>query len=197
MANRAYLFATDQPECWEHNTQVYYDSRHTIPVAWWLLFEPADVRLIERVRTGPMHPQMKSRKYHCLRLRTERLLAVERFARKRTLLDVLVKGRIDPRRVAYFQANLSNWSGKHLVMEADEILERPPEEEFALSLKGLQLLSAPSPDTDQFLGLWRSFSIIPTESDELDDQEVKVLGWTYGDLANRLWNEIVKEQPQE
>jgi len=39
MANRAYLYPSNQPDQWEwdRNETEYYDSRHSFPMLWWLL----------------------------------------------------------------------------------------------------------------------------------------------------------------
>ncbi|MEL7338636.1 MAG: hypothetical protein AAFN70_20790, partial [Planctomycetota bacterium] len=50
MANRAYLYAASREPVgeWEYpNDGEYFDSRWTIPLAWWLLFSSEDFRMID------------------------------------------------------------------------------------------------------------------------------------------------------
>ena len=192
MANRAYLFPTDHDEQWTPDCSgegVYYDSRHTIPIAWWFLFEPADLRLIEREEADPVRPRQPMR-LAFIRLRCNRAQAIARFVNRRPLVHLAVKGRIEACDVDFFEAILRNWSGQYLVMDPDEILEATVDNDFARLKRVLEALSPPKPDMDAFLSLLGESSTMPAESDALDKRVVKVLGYTYGELANRLTREM-------
>jgi hypothetical protein len=97
MANRAYLFATDREEAWDPDlsgSALCYDSRHTVPIAWRLLFEPDEVRVVELEWNPPI---MGTRKRKAVRLRADRARALERFLRRRPLPERILSGRVDPR----------------------------------------------------------------------------------------------------
>ena len=50
MANRPYLFATDENDKaeWDYDSARYYDSRSSIPLAWFYFFTAADVKNARR-----------------------------------------------------------------------------------------------------------------------------------------------------
>ncbi len=121
-----------------------------------------------------------------LRFRSERREAVDRFSRRRPWLDRLVMGRVSPREVDFFESVLRRWPGEFLVMDPDEILQGSVDASFAYALKAVQFLSVPYPDPDAFLRHLGEDSVIPSESDDENQQTLKVLGVTYGDFADRL-----------
>jgi hypothetical protein len=59
-------------------------------------------------------------------------------------------------------------------------------------MEGIRMLTSPAPDVEAFLKLFHGLSIVPAEPDDAHERNMKVLGVTYGDLANDLWDRIVK-----
>lgn len=53
MANRAYLYFVDekpvQIRTWENDYNDYLDSRHNVPLAWLLFFEPDDLLILPQL----------------------------------------------------------------------------------------------------------------------------------------------------
>ncbi len=169
--------------------RVYYDSRHTIPVAWWFLFEPPDVLRIERELPDQCG---RLQRVQYVRFRVERERAIDRFVSRRQYLTSLVRGRVEPRHVDFFVAILQAWSGRYLVMNPNEILQRSVEEDLAVVAKIVEIASTPKPDMEAFVTSFSYVCAVPAESDDADARQVKVLGFTYGDLANRLWRRVVE-----
>ena len=194
MANRAYLFPTDDPNCWdpdrESGDSVYYDSRHTIPLAWWFLFNPEDVRTIE---IGPTKVGSITLKGHSeLRLRCERQTALSRLADRHDALEQVVRGRVDKRVLKFFRAILDEWSGRYLVMNPEEPLWVWPEdtqEHFGAFKKLIATLASPTPDLESLSKLSSNYSSM--DSHVIADIKTAVVGCAYGERASVLWKKMV------
>lgn len=182
MANRAYLFPARLTDEWDADFDdggVYFDSRHTIPVAWWFLFKPCDVVLI------PVQG------WHEVRIRTVREKAIVQFNSRRGLLDEYVGDRIERRKVDFFLAILGAWTGDFLVMDPTEVLDGGypgDDHEQALWFKQILTIVDTFPfDSSAFTQQVQSISCI-SATDEFRT-EVQILGVTYGELANSIWQE--------
>ena len=181
MANRAYLYAWDSEDGndWTlPDDGEYYDSRWTIPVAWWFLFGPADLRL---GNTGS-EPATWER----LRFVADRSAAVARFRERRSLLDDLIGDHLDSRYVDYFISVLSAWPDRFLLMDPDEILEDDPHEDAATILPVLDDLERGAASGRDVLARFARFSGIEPE----DRAEVLIVGYTYGPIAGGIWDEM-------
>ena len=78
MANRAYLYTSDRPDNWERPQEDYYDSRWTIPLAWFFFYKPSDIRMVD-VHSGGSHWQE-------VKFSAEKQTALARFAAREPLL---------------------------------------------------------------------------------------------------------------
>ena len=114
MANRAYLYASDRSDDWDHGEKEYYDSRWAIPLAWFFLYEPADVRLIDVYRQGSHWQEAK--------LWAEKATAVARFVRRGRMLLSLIGGRLPKEAVGEFVAKVEERPGRNLLMDPAEVL---------------------------------------------------------------------------
>ena len=110
MANRAYLYSSDCPDAWKQPEEGYYDSRWTIPLAWFFLFRPGDVRLIDVAS------------WKEVRLSAEKISALDVFRIRRPLLMSLIGHRISGEEVEQFIATIRERPGRHLLMNPDEVL---------------------------------------------------------------------------
>ncbi len=117
MANRAYLFATDGTEPkwgWplsDAPDREFYDSRWSVPVAWFLFFAPGDVLLKDAAH--------RSDHWREVYLLGDRRLGIARFEQRRRVLS----GRFPLGEVDYesFLADISSWSGRNLAVDLREI----------------------------------------------------------------------------
>lgn len=177
MANRAYLYAsdTDDDQAWElPDDSEYYDSRHTIPVAWWFLLDPSDVRFVNVCSWGAT--------WQVLRFVANRVDALDRFRARRSLLNSLIGTHLDELQLDYFVAVLSEWPGRFLLLDPDEILQDDPVEDAQLILPTLTGLKQGSLTVNEVLqGLQRFSAIIPG-----DRAEVSVVGYNYGPIGERI-----------
>lgn len=171
MANRAYLYAADSAALW-HDQQPRempcYDSRWTIPLAWWFLFSPTDVVLLDQGR------------WQDILLQTQRAAALVRFRARRPLLDSLLAGRLDSRVIDHFEANLAAWLGPMLLVDPMEVLadrQGDTPKHHACFHQLLQRLLAAPFDAPAFLRAAHWVSGLEGSTD--DDLELHVIGYTY------------------
>lgn len=129
MANRAYLYAREESVFRrlyeEHTAPWYYDSRHYIPFSWFFFFMPEDVKLIgvdvshdPVLRSLPGQPHVVEE----VRLICKRPLALDRFARRRQLLEALVCPSLDPSEISELVRRVQLWTGEYLAVNPDEVL---------------------------------------------------------------------------
>lgn len=114
MADRAYLYSDDRPDAWDAPEEGYYDSRWTIPLAWFFFFGPGDVRLIEVVYGGA--------RWEEVRLSAEKDPALEAFERRRPLLLSAIDGRLPDEAVEVFLSKVAGRFGRYLLMDPDEVI---------------------------------------------------------------------------
>ncbi len=109
MANRAYLYSSDRPDNWERPKKDYYDSRWTIPLAWFFFYGPDDVRMVDVHFQGSHWQEVK--------FSAEKQTALALFAARLRLLMALVEGKISSATVREFVAILENRAGRYLLMD--------------------------------------------------------------------------------
>lgn len=111
MANRAYLYFTDDVSAltyenhWKRrdgNEREYLDSRHQVPLAWFLFFDSASVHL-EELQAGAF-------KYHDVYLRREWTKAKADFVRRAPLFLSWFEGEYGQHDVDVFLSQLDSLS---------------------------------------------------------------------------------------
>ncbi len=183
MANRAYLYASDSRDGndWTlPDDSEYYDSRHTIPLAWWFLFGQNDIEFTD------IHFQGST--WQSLRFVADRLAALDRVNKHRNALDNLARDHLDLRHIEYFIAVLSAWPGQYLLMNPDEILENDPEDDAATISPVLNDLERANISPSELLQRLSRYSAV----EPADRADVLIVGCTYGPIASRLWNEMME-----
>lgn len=193
MANRAYLFSTDDPDRWSperanHSTP-YMDSRHTIPLAWWFLFAPEEVRtvmdpptIVGAMGVGP---------FTDIYVRTARTTAIDRWDRRRHLLEHLVRGKLDVRYLEYLRAVLEAWSGLYLVLDPGEVLGsigRSTQADGKAFAEILATLAVAAPDIEAFVRRSSTYSSLDLRV--ISDIESAIVGCAYGALAQQAWDRV-------
>lgn len=175
MANRAYLYSSDNPEEWEcpgrylRPGEPYYDSRWLIPLAWLYFFDPEDVSLIE------------VEQWFEVRLRVEKKLAIERFDTRLPLLKSRIDGRIDETMLDTFMLNVETRSGHYLYIEPNEVLGgfySESDETHATQIQDiLALIDTPpglDPDLEQAIEYY-----VGSLDHPIEEREVRIIGYTY------------------
>lgn len=114
MANRAYLYSSDRPDDWGRPEIDYYDSRWTIPLAWWLFFEPGNA-VWQDVEFNGDH-------WHEIKLSAPKGRALELFAARRLLLLQLLGGGLGEVDVDLFVATVAARPGCHLIVNPEQVL---------------------------------------------------------------------------
>jgi hypothetical protein len=114
MANRAYLYSDDRPDAWDEPEEGYYDSRDSLPLAWFYLFRPGDVRLIDVHSDGVQWQEV--------RLTAEKDSALELFERRKPLLMSVIGHRIGGDAVARFLSTVGGRPGRFLLMNPNSVL---------------------------------------------------------------------------
>lgn len=114
MANRAYLYSSDQPDAWERLDEDYYDSRWTIPLAWFFFYRPENIRMVE-AHYGNSHWQE-------VKFSADKRDALVLFATREPLLMSLTEGKLSRDMVAEFAETVKKWSGCFLLMDPREVL---------------------------------------------------------------------------
>ena len=114
MANRAYLYSSDRSDAWERPYEDYYDSRWTIPLAWFFFYQPENIRLVD-VDSGGSH-------WKEVKFSAGKHDAVALFAIRERLLMSLVEGTISRDIIARFVATVEKRSGYFLLMDPEEVL---------------------------------------------------------------------------
>ena len=175
MADRAYLYSDDRPDAWDAPEEGYYDSRWTIPLAWFFFFKPEDVRLIDVQYGGSQWQEV--------RLSAEKSSALDLFERRKPLLMSIVGHRISDDAVARFVSTIGGRRGRYLLIDPNSVLggincdfedDRGHAERIAHILAVLGDGSCPAEAAREITGPYvKDFSPDP------DGFECQVLGYTY------------------
>jgi len=113
MANRAYLYAADEPpDIWRHPDEPYCGSPWVIPLAWFFFYEAADIRMV------PVH--YKGSSWREVKLVVEKQRAVRTFSARQRLLPSTTNQRVDMDAVLTFLTAVKNWPGLHLLLDPGE-----------------------------------------------------------------------------
>jgi len=164
MANRAYLYPSDNSQQWECEGYegVYYDSRHTFPLLWWFLFEEDSIFLVDIDYDGS--------KWKEIRLRAERSRAIERLTRRVCRHSSRLGLLIDRAIIDLFIERITQWKGKYIFVDPSEVFQDESEEDYP---KVLDFIA--SVDSD-----FNHFEMSYGHGDVPDDTvEVKLVGYTY------------------
>lgn len=184
MANRAYLYASDSED--GNNWRLpedgeYFDSRWTIPFAWWFLFDPEDLKLVDF--------RFDAATWQSLRFVADRMTAINRIVERRQLLDPLVRKHLDLRHVDYFIAVLSQWRSRYLLMDPDQIFDADPHNDAArISTVLTDLQRGTISGADVLKRLSNYSAIQPVER-----ADVLIVGCAYGPIASRIWRETMAQ----
>jgi len=114
MADRAYLYSEDRPDAWNAPEEGYYDSRWTLPLAWFFFFKPGDIRLIDVVHGDSQWQEV--------RLSAEKDSALALFQLRKPLLMSIIGHRVSGDAVATFIATVNGRPGRYLLLDPDEVL---------------------------------------------------------------------------
>ena len=175
MADRAYLYSDDRPDAWNAPEEGYYDSRWTLPLAWFFFFRPGDVRLID-VAYGDSRWQE-------VRLSAEKDSALELFVLRKPLLISIIGHRLGDHAVARFVSTVGGSHGRYLLIDPDEVLggincgfddDRGHAERIAHILAVLGDGSCPSDAAREITGPY-----VKELSPDPNRFESQVLGYTY------------------
>jgi hypothetical protein len=112
--NRAYLYSSDRPDDWGRPEIGYFDSRWTIPLAWWLFFERGNAVWREVETNG--------NRWHEVKLSAPKCRALRLFAARRLLLLPLLGGGLGEADVDRFVATVAARPGDHLIVDPEEVL---------------------------------------------------------------------------
>jgi len=112
MANRAYLFSADRADAWKLPDEDYYDSRWTIPLAWFFFFRPENIQM---VGLGGSH-------WEECKLSGEKQTCLESFASRQPLLLSLIGDYPTREMIAKFAATVEDRPGLLLMMDPGEVL---------------------------------------------------------------------------
>lgn len=176
MANRAYLFSKDKPNAerplsdWEP----YYDSRHIIPFAWWFLFEPSDIKLVDIVSDGRFFEVAQWQEVRFIANRND---ALKRFSgRQRFLLDI-TGNKFDTSCIQRFYERLCKRPGEYLLMNPDEILQDDGDKDALHCTRILEAIGSTQPSEREIkIAIWGQPDL---EFKSNDDFEVRAVGITY------------------
>ncbi len=165
MANRAYLYSLDSddynnPANWmrpSRNDIPYYDSRWNIPYAWFFLFRPSDVKMIDVV----------SDKSHWQEIRffAQKARTLETFAERKPLLLKIATSPFGSEAILNdFVETIVQRSGKCLLMDPSEVFDgfipETDEENFAHCkhiLKQIEVEDASAEDVKSAIGYYSNF----------------------------------------
>ncbi len=184
MANRAYLFCSDagpdDPCTWidlDSDRQIYYDSRHNIPLSWFFFFQPADVKLIDKIM-----PQgyLKDVSYwQEPKFMAGKNRALDTFRSREALLARIVGTGFYCDAYEYFLPRIESMPGNCLCMDPAEVAQGD-EEDFAPLKHILELVADVAVPLDALKEALRGFSTVDNEDE--DRFVVNTFGHTYGDL---------------
>jgi hypothetical protein len=153
----------------------YYDSRWTLPLAWFFFFRPEDVRLIDVHYGGSQWQEV--------RLSAEKGSALEVFEHRKPLLMSIVGHGISGEAVTKFILTVDQRPGRYLLMDPDEVLggiscgfedDRGHAERIANILVVLGDGTGSADEASEITGPYvKEFSADP------DKFECQILGFTY------------------
>ena len=175
MADRAYLYADDRPDMWDAPEKGYYDSRWTVPLAWFFFFKPGDVRLIDIDYGGSQWQEV--------RLSAEKNTALDLFERRKPLLLSIIGRRISDDAVSRFILTIAGRPGRYLLMDPHEVLggingsfadDTEHAERIAKILAFLGDGSCPADAAREITGPY-----VKEISTDPDHCECQILGYTY------------------
>lgn len=174
MANRAYLFSSDRddPEVWHRHTDIYYDSRWTVPLSWWFFFRVPDLRLV--------NIQYGEASWDEVKFVADKAQALAAFAERRELLSSLTKTPDGEEIITHFLDAVRAWSGTYLLMDPEEPFTGGGEPEEGHQLRCLRILAgidAQGAAVEDVAAALSPYSCV--EFDTRDDFVEQVVGYTY------------------
>ncbi len=122
-----------------------------------------------------------------IRLARNRDSAVSSFLTRLDLVREIIRHRVSQNRIAFFVDVIRNWPNGVLALEPDEVLggySISDDENRENVREILRLLSDPGLTPDTLVTATQAYSPI---SDHPDRWEVRIFGYTYGDLASQKW----------
>ena len=124
MANRAYLFTSDRTDAgvWDFRQRgdAYYDSRWSIPVAWFFFFRASDVRLVAAGLDF-------SDPWQEVKFLTKKKPAIDLFAVRQPLLLSIIGSELKEYTITKFLETVSRRQGKYLLLNPEQVLGSMPQ----------------------------------------------------------------------
>jgi hypothetical protein len=172
MANRAYLYSSDRPDAWALPEEDYYDSRHTIPLAWFFFYRPDDIRMVDAY-FGASHWQE-------VKFSAEKQTALALFTARQRLLMSVVGGRVSREKVARFVETVTNRPGRFLLMDPMEVLGGISEDDLIDAERFARIVTLLG-SGDEPLELIREATLpyVGDFSPDPDRSECQIIGYTY------------------
>ena len=121
MANRAYLYSADRLHPWPRAGEPYYDSRWTIPLAWFFFYRSTDIHNVEG--------QSQDSKRQEVKLAAEKGAAIALLKARQTLLRATVTGRIRADAIEAFVKTVEARPGKSLLLDPQEVFDGRAEDQ--------------------------------------------------------------------
>jgi hypothetical protein len=175
MANRAYLFSSDRddPEVWSERGDIYYDSRWTIPLAWWFFFRVPDIRLVDMHYDGSTWQEVK--------FVADKKDALAAFVDRREALMRILGLPDGDEVVSHFFDTVREWPGRYLLMDPEEVFGgggEPDEGHHKGCARILDAIDARSSAPSEVAEMFSPYSSV--EFDNREDFIAQVVGYTYG-----------------
>ena len=185
MANRAYLFCSDADPTdrfdWielDRNDQIYYDSRHNIPLSWFFFFQATDVKLIPVIFANGYLKDVSY--WQEPKFMADKKQALDIFrSREALLIQVVGPGLYCPA-FEYFLPRIESLPGNCLCMDPGEVAQGD-EEDFPPMKRILELIEGTSTPLDTLKEALSQFSRVDYKDG--DNLEVNIFGYTYGDFV--------------
>lgn len=173
MANRAYLFNSDRddPDVWRHRDEIYFDSRWTVPLSWWFLFEVPDIRLVDVHYDGSTWQEVK--------FVTDKGGALLAFNSRRSRLMRILGMSSHQDLLLHFLNTLRTWPGKYLFMDPEEVFGGAGVDDghYRHCRRILEIIGSESSDVKDVIDAVSSYSSV--EFDNRDEFIGQVIGYTY------------------
>lgn len=172
MANRAYLFSSDRPDGWKRPDEDYYDSRWTIPLAWFFFFRPHNIQMVDVHCGGSDWEECK--------LSGEKQICLDLFALRQPLLLSLIGDYPTREMISRFLAKVETQPGRFLMMDPGEVLGdigQHDESDATMFASILSLLDSGEGRSETIREATSPF--VGELSQDPDRRECRVIGYTY------------------
>jgi len=181
VANEAHLFTSnsdpDDPLTWEDrdvNARHFYWSRWTIPVAWFFLFQPDNIKLIDHFSAQGYLKDV--RYWQEPKFMANKQQAFKTFKQNEPLLAQVVGPDLYSAYFEHLLPSLKRMPGECLCMDPSQIAQ--DDEEDYLSLKWIvELIGSEDAPVQALREALSRFSKLTYQNE--DDARLNVIGYTY------------------